>query len=528
MSNQTQSWPRSTTQSTKRRVSNENACRAAGPAPTVQYVKDVTSALTTQTQTQQTQQTQAPKAKVALSSGNTLPSSKKRVLSEKTNDSSSSSHNVGGSNSRQPLQNRSTSPPEQTRAGPSGRAPLGERPRAQLDQNKQEPLGRVKEEEVASRFKLDNENEAPIRVKDERTEVKLEITQDDLRLVKQEDREEARLDIKHVPKLKKESDSKTAKPSSRRQPSIEDAPKAWLDPYTAYLDEAQMYEREMDAMRPKGHQQMDFEDLELGEMEDTMMVAEYSRDIFEYFLRLQIETMPEPTYMDSQPELAWKMRGVLLDWLAEVHHKFRMLPETLFLAVNIMDRFMSLREVSLVKYQLVGITALFIAAKYEEVMAPSIQNYVYMSDGGYSAQEIRDAERYVLQTLGFSVAFPNPMNFLRRVSKADNYNLHSRTIAKYLLELPLLDYHLMQYPPSMIAASAMCLARRMLGAYDWDSTMAHYSGYYVEELENCMDRMVQYLEKPKRSSFIFRKYAHKIYMKASIFVQEWVNELPLE
>ena len=86
--------------------------------------------------------------------------------------------------------------------------------------------------------------------------------------------------------------------------------------------------------------------------------------------------------MDNQKELKWKMRAILVDWIIEVHTKFRLLPETLFLAVNIIDRFLSLRVVSLVKLQLVGVTALFIASKFEEVMSPSIQSFLYMAEDG--------------------------------------------------------------------------------------------------------------------------------------------------
>ena len=82
--------------------------------------------------------------------------------------------------------------------------------------------------------------------------------------------------------------------------------------------------------------------------------------------------MPNPRYMESQKDLAWKMRGILVDWLMQVHSRFRLLPETLFLAVNIIDRFLSNRVLSLVKFQLVGVTAMFVAAKYEEIMAPSV------------------------------------------------------------------------------------------------------------------------------------------------------------
>ena len=90
--------------------------------------------------------------------------------------------------------------------------------------------------------------------------------------------------------------------------------------------------------------------------------------------------MPNPLYMEKQKHLTWRMRGILVDWMIEVHSKFRLLSETLFLAVNIVDRFLSKRIVGMDRLQLVGVTALFIAAKYEEVMAPSIQNFIYVVD----------------------------------------------------------------------------------------------------------------------------------------------------
>lgn len=80
--------------------------------------------------------------------------------------------------------------------------------------------------------------------------------------------------------------------------------------------------------------------------------------------------MPSPNYMAGQQEITWDMRTTLVDWLLQVHLRYHMLPETLWIAINIIDRFLSKRVVSLVKLQLVGVTAMFIAAKYEEIAAP--------------------------------------------------------------------------------------------------------------------------------------------------------------
>lgn len=185
------------------------------------------------------------------------------------------------------------------------------------------------------------------------------------------------------------------------------------------------------------------------------------------FTLLQQTTMPNPNYMANQKDLAWKMRGILTDWLVQVHSRFRLLPETLFLCVNIMDRFLSARVVSLAKLQLVGITCMFIAAKVEEIVAPSASNFLYCADASYTEAEILQAERYVLKTIEWNLSYPNPIHFLRRISKADDYNVQVRTVGKYLLEIQCLEWRLIAAPPSLLAAASVWLARLILGYTDW-------------------------------------------------------------
>lgn len=208
-------------------------------------------------------------------------------------------------------------------------------------------------------------------------------------------------------------------------------------------------------------------DLDAEDINDPLMVAEYVVEIFEYLRDIESSTMPNPRYMDHQENLDWHLRGVLIDWLIEVHTRFRLLPETIFLAVNIIDRFLSAKIVELDRLQLVGITAMFIASKYEEVLSPHVQNFKHVADDGFSEEEILKAERYVLAALNYDLSYPNPMNFLRRISKADNYDIQTRTLAKYLLEISLLDHRLMEYQPSHLAAASMYLARLILERHPW-------------------------------------------------------------
>ncbi len=173
--------------------------------------------------------------------------------------------------------------------------------------------------------------------------------------------------------------------------------------------------------------------------------------------------------MDDQTEIQWSMRSVLMDWLVQVHHRFCLLPETLFLTVNYIDRFLSVKVVSLGKLQLVGATALFVAAKYEEINCPSVQEIVYMVDSGYSMDEILKAERFMLSMLHFELGWPGPMSFLRRISKADDYDLETRTLAKYFLEITIMDERFVSSTPSFLAAGAHCISRLFLAKGEWVS-----------------------------------------------------------
>ncbi|KAI9874875.1 MAG: G2/mitotic-specific cyclin [Pleopsidium flavum] len=265
-------------------------------------------------------------------------------------------------------------------------------------------------------------------------------------------------------------------------------------------------------------------DLDAEDVDDPLMVAEYVVEIFDYLKVLEEVTMPNPEYMDHQDDLEWKMRGILVDWLIEVHTRFHLLPETLFLAVNIIDRFLSAKVVQLDRLQLVGVTAMFIASKYEEVLSPHVANFRHVADDGFTEAEILSAERYVLGALNFDLSYPNPMNFLRRISKADNYDIQTRTLGKYLMEISLVDHKFMEYHPSHIAAASMYLARLILERGDWDATLTHYAGYTEDEIQPVFKLMIDYLHRPVAHEAFFKKYASKKFLKASILTRQWAKK----
>ncbi|KAI1093896.1 cyclin-like protein [Rostrohypoxylon terebratum] len=265
---------------------------------------------------------------------------------------------------------------------------------------------------------------------------------------------------------------------------------------------------------------------------DIGMVSEYSVEIFEYMREMEIQLLPKAHYMDIQNEIQWSMRSVLIDWLAQVHLRFGLLPETLYLAVNIVDRFLSVKIVSMSKLQLVGATALMIAAKYEEINCPSLSEMVFMVEGGYTPEEILKAERFMLSQLEFNLGYPGPMSFMRRISKADDYDSEIRTVAKYFSEVTLMDERFVSTPPSYVAAGSQCLARLMLNKGDWTLQHVYFSGYTFSQLKPIMATIMECCYDGRRHhNSIYRKYSNKQFKCASIYVANMIEkgfELPFQ
>ena len=133
------------------------------------------------------------------------------------------------------------------------------------------------------------------------------------------------------------------------------------------------------------------------------------------------------------------------------------------------------------KIQLVGVTAFYIASKFEEIYPPDIRDFVAICDNLYHKKDIVKMEATILKSLNFQLGRPLPLHFLRRYSKAAHANSLIHTMVKYLMELALVDYDCAHLNPSIMAAAAMYITLKCRGL-DWTPTLCHYSGYTTKEL----------------------------------------------
>merc|ERR550532_1669268 len=196
--------------------------------------------------------------------------------------------------------------------------------------------------------------------------------------------------------------------------------------------------------------------------------------------------LPKPDYMEHQADINGKMRAILIDWLVEVHMKYHLRPETLFLTVNIIDRYLSLKPVARKKLQLLGVVAMLIAAKFEEIDPPRVHEFSYITDNTYSKREILNMEAIVLVALEFQIAVPTPAHFLDRLQRANGCDGLHKQLAQYALELSLLDSRSLRYPPSLIVGASLLMSNEFLGRRSlWPTSMAHHSRRSESSLRTC-------------------------------------------
>ena len=215
-------------------------------------------------------------------------------------------------------------------------------------------------------------------------------------------------------------------------------------------------------------------------MEIPEEVSEYADEILNHMHKTEEELLPSYGYMKSQPDINEKMRSILVDWLIEVHFKFKLLPETLFITINLIDRYLEKTEIKRQRLQLLGVTAMWIACKYEEIYAPEIKDFVYITDNAYEQKDILDLEYEVLRTLEFNVTTPSPFRFLERYAKLIDVDPKTFNLAWYLIELPLIEYKMLKYKPSLISSAALFVALKIQKKeVRWNEKMTNLNSFNI-------------------------------------------------
>eukprot|EP00002_Diphylleia_rotans_P002413 TRINITY_DN11522_c0_g3_i2.p1 TRINITY_DN11522_c0_g3~~TRINITY_DN11522_c0_g3_i2.p1 ORF type:complete len:479 (-),score=85.72 TRINITY_DN11522_c0_g3_i2:544-1980(-) len=231
-------------------------------------------------------------------------------------------------------------------------------------------------------------------------------------------------------------------------------------------------------------------DIDESHTNDIFYATEYVQDIMEHLYQEEVKKQPLHNYMEVvQKEILPNMRAILVDWLIDVSDEFKSTSETLYMAIGLIDRYLSSEVVSRRFLQLVGITCFFIAAKFDEIYPPRVTDMAYMTDNTYSTDEILKLEVRILNMLKFEVSMPSSRYFLRRFILAKGLCQQGSLIASYICDLSLIEYGMLSHKPSCVAASCVALAALFCNMEPWDPTMVYYTQYRLSDLKTCIHRL---------------------------------------
>lgn len=302
-------------------------------------------------------------------------------------------------------------------------------------------------------------------------------------------------------------------------------PRAGLRPRDANVPVVSSRRRASAASATRSHRsipssaQSTIPDIDIKDRTDPLAATDFVNDMFAFYRKVEPETRVAPDYMSRQSDINDKMRAILIDWLVDVHLKFKLMPETLYLTVHLIDRFLEVKQVTRRHLQLVGVTAMLIASKYEEIWAPEVRDFVYISDRAYNRDQILNMEKIMLNVLRFKLTVPTHYHFATRFMKAAGIadNQEAVAYATYLIELALPDYNMLHFSYSQIAAAASSAAAGVFGMDPMPRSLLRHSNYSPSEINLCVKEMIQLFNRASASSLkaVYKKFSSEKFHKVA-------------
>ncbi|KAI5858723.1 cyclin-like protein [Tricharina praecox] len=259
--------------------------------------------------------------------------------------------------------------------------------------------------------------------------------------------------------------------------------------------------------------------MDIAEELSRTVAEEYLEDVLDHMEYMENITLPDVASIDIQTEIQWFMRPYLLDFLIEAHTAFSLLPETLHLTVNLLDRYCSRRVVYKRHYQLVGCAAMLIAAKYgdKKDRVPTIRELKSMCCNLYDEDMFIQMEWHVLQTLGWVVGHPTVESFLQMVLQEVHYDPEVEAMARYLSEIALFHKEFVSTRPSVMARTSLALARHILSR-----PMPTHSEWAEKFDTNVLVLLSQQLHNP--SEILVQKYASPEFAGVSTMLEDFMAQ----
>ena len=216
---------------------------------------------------------------------------------------------------------------------------------------------------------------------------------------------------------------------------------------------------------------------------------EYFNDFLETYCREEktLEFKIKPNFMKNQQEINCRMRAIIVNWIIEVHDRFKLLPDTLFLSIIIFDRYMSVvNNIDKNRLQLVGVTSLLIACKYEEIFSPEVRDFICILDRAYEREDLMEEENNILKILKFEVTYPSSLRYYEILRIQFGIEEKYYKYGQFLLELCLLDCKFSKYMQAVIATTVCFIVLKLFQRVSFEKFMNNKVKISEKEIIDCL------------------------------------------
>lgn len=234
--------------------------------------------------------------------------------------------------------------------------------------------------------------------------------------------------------------------------------------------------------------------------EYILISAEYINDIYSNLLsdEKNLKVKPNFGYMEQvQTDIDQNMRGILIDWLYDIHDKCHYKDETLYQMIWIIDTYLSMVQVPRTKLQLVGAAALLISCKEHEITFLKLHEIAFLTANAYTTEEIAKMENTILKKLSFNIIAPAPLDFYNIISKAFKFDKKQYLLGKYFLETYLICYESVKYPASVVGVSCAYIVMKFF-------KFINYNELYSKDFINSSNPQKSIKEAAREICFIMK------------------------
>lgn len=231
--------------------------------------------------------------------------------------------------------------------------------------------------------------------------------------------------------------------------------------------------------------------MDIKDKDDIYTCAEYAKDISIYLIKREKVTEVKEVLLANQIEIKERHREKVIEWLVDAQLKFKLKDETLYMATDIVDRFLDKQKVTRSKVSLLALVSILIASKYEEIYPPHLKDFIMICDDEFSHHEIFSMELSVMKALDFDLSTPNILTFLKRFSKFTNADETKQILAMFICEAQLLSSKMANYPHSLLAMGGLYLAEKAVNNdFKIEKLPLDEASHTKEELYKCANEML--------------------------------------